>query len=330
MSPNTEIYSLNDFNTISLRGFDYTIPEDVLNQISEIAIEVGSPNYVKTPIFKKVTHMKSSSADTNNSSGNNYRNKKRRHNKNMEIKNEEEWSSEFKNFQTTKLNEKTGIHLDIDVIRSHLNKMSEKNYDITKNKIVEIFDVLVHNNTKDDLIHVSSIIFEIASTNRFFSLMYANLYTYLIHKYDIMREIFNTNFDTFLELFNNFEYVDPNVDYDNFCRINKNNEKRKSLSSFFVNLMLNHIITHEQMLIIIHKLMNDMFQLISIENKKNEVDELVENIAILYNPPLFKNIQNSHHTNCKTIIEKIAHSKVKDYVSLTNKTIFKCMDILNE
>lgn len=46
-------YTLDDFNTMIFNGFNYELPNDVLNTISEIALEVGSPNYVKTPVFKK-------------------------------------------------------------------------------------------------------------------------------------------------------------------------------------------------------------------------------------------------------------------------------------
>lgn len=46
-------YTLDDFNTMIFNGFNYELPNDILNTISEIALEVGSPNYVKTPIFKK-------------------------------------------------------------------------------------------------------------------------------------------------------------------------------------------------------------------------------------------------------------------------------------
>ena len=55
----------------------------------------------------------------------------------------------------------------------------------------------------------------------------------------------------FLELFNNIQYVDPNVDYNLFCKINVDNEKRQSLSLFFVNLMINGVIKKERILSII-------------------------------------------------------------------------------
>jgi hypothetical protein len=73
---------------------------------------------------------------------------------------------------------------------------------------------------------------------------------------------------------------------------------------------------------------------ISIENKKNEVDEITENIAILYKKELFEpniNVNSDLTVDGITITEfivKIANSKPKDYQSLTNKTIFKFMDMI--
>ena len=43
----------DDFNQILFQGFDYQLPEDTLKNISELALQVGSPDYVKTPVFLK-------------------------------------------------------------------------------------------------------------------------------------------------------------------------------------------------------------------------------------------------------------------------------------
>jgi transcriptional/translational regulatory protein YebC/TACO1 len=68
-----------------------------------------------------------------------------------------------------------------------------------------------------------------------------------------------------------------------------------------------------------------------MDNKKNEVDELTENLVILYKPDVFKECENKltvNGYNIEDLIEIIANSKVKDYKSLSNKTIFKFMDML--
>jgi len=321
-------YTLNDFNNIIFNGFNYELPPDVLNLISELALEVGSPNYVKTPVFKKKDNPMKTEPITNIAGAI----KKKRSNKNMEVFNDGDWDS-LRSFQTTKIEQNVGIDAKIDMIRSYLNKMSDKNCTDVTNNIVSVIEEMIANNIdSNDMLKVSSTIFTIASTNRFYSKIYADLYSDLIRKYEIMRETFEKSFDTFLELFNHIEYVDPIVDYNSFCRINKDNEKRKSLAAFFINLMNNGIIDKAKIISITRNLINQIYNFISEENKKNEVDELTENIALLYKKEMYgKNAVSYEKIDGLTIlqvIEKLAHSKVKDYKSLTNKTVFKFMDMI--
>lgn len=53
MTTKTMKYTLENFNNIQLNGFKFDFPDDTLKLISELALEVGSPNYVKTPTFQK-------------------------------------------------------------------------------------------------------------------------------------------------------------------------------------------------------------------------------------------------------------------------------------
>ena len=301
------MYTLKDFNDIIFNGFNIDISDETIKIISGLAKEVGSPDYVKTPIFKKRENPM----------------------KNEPIIKRKKDSVDDTTFQTTKLEEKSGVDAQIDLIRSCLNKMTDKNYIDIRNKLMTIVDGLITSNA--DMLRVSTIIFDIASNNRFFSKIYADLYTDLISKYDIMKVVFENSLNQFVQLFNNIEYVESTVDYDKFCRINKDNEKRKALSSFFINLMLNGVISKEQIIEITRNLMEQIYRFIVQENKKNEVDELTENISLLYRKELYSLVNNYELIDGMTIpetIHKLAHCKVKDYKSLTNKSIFKFMDLV--
>ena len=52
MSVSIHKYSIDDFNSILFQGFNYKLPDETLNRISELALQVGSPDYVKTPVFQ--------------------------------------------------------------------------------------------------------------------------------------------------------------------------------------------------------------------------------------------------------------------------------------
>ena len=282
-------YSLDDFNNLIFKGFNYTLPDETLKIISELSLEVGSPTYVKTPVFqKKENPIKS---DNNGL--------KKKKGKNVEIS-DSDWDT-IRTFQATKI-----IH---NVINNN-------------------------NNITEDITRVSFAIFEIASTNRFYSKMYADLYSDIITEYDVMKDALKNSLDKFSELFNVIEYVDPSVDYDKFCKINKDNEKRKALGAFFINLSNNGIITNSTIINITRNLLSQTYSFISQENKKNEVDEFTENIAIFYKKELYGDSNDINYDliegyTIPEIITKIATSKVKDYKSLTNKTIFKFMDMID-
>ena len=315
-------YTLKDFNDIAFNGFNLTLPDDVMQIISGLAKEVGSPDYVKTPVFKKRENpMKVEPVILSI--------KKKRGNRGAEL-NDDEWGA-VRSFQTTKLEDKIGLDATIDVIRSHLNKMTDKNYIDMRNKIIDIINnIIAEKASDDDMLRVSTIIFEIASTNRFFSKIYAELYSDLLSKYSEMKVVFENSLNKFTELFDLIEYVESTVDYDRFCKINKDNEKRKALSAFFINLMNNNIITKEKIVEITRNLLDQLHSLISVDNKKNEVDELTENIALLYKKELYDTVKYDpiDGMTINDLISKLAHSKVKDYKSLTNKAIFKFMDLI--
>jgi len=333
-------YTLETFNNITFNGFKFDFPENTLKIISELALEVGSPNYVKTPVFQKrinpinsvMSHNKDKDYELYKNGYDKDTQRRKRNNKSMEIVNDDDWET-IRTFQTTKIEQKVGLDIQIDLLRSYLNKMSEKNYVDIKNKIIETIENMMKEIIdNDEMVKLGTIIFEIASTNRFYSKMYADLYSDLINKFHIMEEIFQENFNNFMDLFDTIEYVEPNVDYNKFCKINKDNEKRKALASFFVNLMNNNIISKNKIITIIRNLMDKIYCYINQDNKKNEVDELTENIAILYKKELFNEVNECElidNMSIPSIIEKLAHSKCKNYLSLSNKSIFKFMDLID-
>jgi hypothetical protein len=95
--------------------------------------------------------------------------------------------------------------------------------------------------------------------------------------------------------------------------------------------MVNGIILKSQIIAITRNLLNNVYNFILIDNKKNEVDELTETISILYQKNLYEdeNYEKIDGYSINEIIEKIAKSNVKDYKSLTNKSLFKFMDLID-
>jgi hypothetical protein len=251
-------YTLQDFSNIIFNGFDISLPDETLKMIGDLTSQVGSPTYIKTPTFHKVEM-----GDRERPSSQQEKKKKRI--KQVEVLNDEDWET-LRSFQATKMVQKEGLDIEIDLIRSCLNKMTEKNYGDQCLQIVDILNRL----SFEDMTKVGNAIFEIASNNRFYSKLYADLYTELISKFVTMHTIFEKNLQVFLEIFENIEHANADENYDEFCRVNKNNERRKALSSFFVNLTINRIIKVEKIIELNHQLLDNVMKFIKEENKKSD------------------------------------------------------------
>ena len=78
--------------------------------------------------------------------------------------------------------------------------------------------------------------------------------------------------------------------------------------------------------------------MINQTDKKNEVDEITENIAILFKKNIIEDVSEGEDYNEEDFeidgesitdtITILAKSKAKDYKSLSNKSIFKYMDLI--
>jgi hypothetical protein len=322
MAALTTAYTIADFNRISFDGFSFTLDDETIKTIQNIADQVGAPEYIRTPQFPKKSDR-----------GSNHPGRGKRRQKSQEIT-EEDWEA-IRNFQATEMIKKEGIDASIDSIRKLLNKISNKSYEQIRDEIIdEIKKITTEENPQGDILHelhkVGDSIFNIASSNGFYSEMYAKLYKHLMSTFPFMKNIFYKNFEVFCEIFKTIEYCNADKDYDKFCEINKTNEKRRSISLFYVNLMKENIISQEEILNIILDVQSYMNTLMNDDKNKQVIDELSEVIYIL--------VTNSADTLSKTeqwseIIEtitNISQMTVKTKPGLTNKTVFKHMDIIDD
>ena len=348
-------YNLNDFKRILNEGFVNNITPEVLKTIQSIADQVGAPEYIKTPQFERQIQkpklqitippsfanaslgsasLGSASLGHDNTNVNASLGKNTLKFKFKESTSNEDWES-IRNFQTTVLLKKEGIDASIDQIRKHLNKITTKTYDSLKAKIIiEINSIIKDGNQESpemlvELNKIGEALFNIASGNSFYSDMYAKLYKELMELYPFMTAIFQTNFDNFRELFNKIEYCDSTVNYDAFCANNKMNEKRRALSAFYVNLMKLKIISGDSILDIINSLQDYILRAIDLPDHKPIADELSEILFILITSGTSKFVDKTNWQAVKLLVKNISSMKPAEHISITNKTIFKHMDMID-
>ena len=257
-------YTFSDVERIKNDNSDIELPQDIIDFINSLSEKVGAPTYSKTPVFSK---------------GNKPRNKKRP--KNMEITNED-WSA-IRNFQTTELaRNKDGVEKDIEDLRMLLNKITTDNFVEVNEEISNNLDKIIASSPgKDDLLKIGTSVFEIASSNKFYSSVYAELYEKFIKKDTVFEDIFQKNFTDFVEIFTTIRYVDPDEDYTEFCKVNKENEKRRALSLFFVNLMKCNIASQESIISIIKSLQKMLKDNIKTPDCKHIVEEITEVLFVI-------------------------------------------------
>ena len=234
-------------------------------------------------------------------------------------------------FKPTVIDKATGMN----DIRAALNKISNKNYDANRDIILGLLQNLVNEQKDDvekekDIEKIGNNIFDIASTNKFFSEIYAKLYKDISEKFP---EIFNSILISFLEGFTNtmntILYVDQKDNYDDFCKYNKENDKRKATSMFITNLLKNNVIQPEVLVNIIKIIQINLTTYMKQENKINEVEEIIENIYILLtNNVIF--LKSYKNTEIISFIQKLSILKPKDIPSMSSRAIFKCLDIIDK
>lgn len=250
-----------------------------------------------------------------------------------------DWES-IRQFQATIIAKKQGIEASIDQIRKHLNKMTTKTYETLKEQIInEIKSITTDNNVDspellEELNKIGDSLFTIASGNSFYSKLYATLYKDLMVVFDtnghnFMEVIFKNNFQKFRSLFDKIDYCSPDKDYDGFCNNTKTNEKRRALSLFYVNLMKLGALEEEQIIVIIKDLQKYMMDTIKNTDSKDIVDELAEVIFILITNGNVNLCKNEEWANIMELVKQISVMKNTAHPSITNKTIFKHMDILD-
>ena len=304
-------YTDDDIDNLISTGFDFTFTKEIIEKIQALSDEVGDPEYIKTPQFSK----------------------KKRYNT------EEDWEA-IRNFKKTEFIKKVGIDASIDIIRKHLNKMTTKTYDLLCDKIIHEINVICSSKNIDnieniendeDINKIGEAIFVIASSSSFYSHIYAKLYVTLLSKFHFLNVVFQKKLQEFSDVFKSIEYFDPNKDYDKFCENNKKNEKRRALGLFYVNLMIENLIDKEYILDIVINLQNYMNTLLDKENKTDIVNEMAELLYVI----LTKCFTYCQSTECikwkiiMTNIKNVTELKNNDKISISNKSIFKHMDIMD-
>ena len=226
---------------------------------------------------------------------------------------------------------KEGFEKQLSDLRSALNKLSTKTYDTLKIKIIDQVKEIMDEAQDSNVQKIVEFIFDTAISNKFYSELYSQLYKELIDMFPIFKDVIEPFLKQYMESIHTVCVVDQNEDYDGFCENNKKNEKRKATTVFMANLLKHQVITDAVVIDMISAMQELSEKYIEEENRKPEVEEITENLFLLItsSPASLKTV-DLWKTQIEPDIRKFAAYKAKDKPSLSNRVVFKYMDIVEK
>lgn len=206
---------------------------------------------------------------------------------------------------------------NISEILKILNKISEKNYE----KLKEELCVLVKSiENLEDLDKITLVIFNIASSNLFYSKLFSKLYKELIDMNRSFYDIFQVHYHKYFTELQSFDFT-KTTDYNAFCEYTKKINQLDSTLMFFINLMKTNNCDVENITDLCLLLENKL-----IEDKEYEnIEQNEQFLHCVY--IILKECMDYilFHENLESIVRKV--KEIKLHPKLSPKMKFKCMDI---
>lgn len=298
-----KVYSIDIFKNIKEKNTT-NLPFSILQTINELSELVSAPEYNKTPEFLDK-----------------YKKKKR-----PEINNQDLIS-----FSRTIISKKEGIQKEIDLIRGWLNKMTDTSYTMMSTNIKNQIKTITNSYSNSECEKLGYAFIDMLLYN----ILYSNLYAKLLKElyiYDSISMALEDNIKNFLIIYkDNQDFIDKdNLTFDELSIMNKKLDKNKGKALLFVNLLINEVIEKDVIINFINELLNLFFNLLNVKEKNDRVNEITEIIYILV-----KNSRNyikdtSYWEEIENNIIYISNMKSNSRENITNKIIFKFMDLKDE
>jgi hypothetical protein len=288
------VYNLDFFNNLNNKPI--TLSTEILNKITKLQNELHIDTTVVEP--KRLKRQKKSVENMKNP-----------------------------DFKCTVIKKTEGDEKIYSDIRSCLNKLSEKNYDSQIELLIENINLLLETKSeKYNILSVIELILDISSGNSYLSKLYAKIWKHLLNLYGD-NNYHDLIFNRYNDLVNTIDYIDPNIDYDKHCKINKINDKRRNITTFIVNLVEENLITNDKCIYLINNIIDDIENNIIEDIPEYKNDELVEilKVFVINSQSILKT--DVRWKSIQTYIIEMSKKKKKDINGISARTLFKFMDI---
>lgn len=299
-------YTLDQFTDIALNLNKHILPDDVLSVYDKLLKDLN----INTRTVE-------------------YEQREKRYKRQKNNKPELLSSGKVVEFKQKEVVVKTDYEKIMINIRASLNKLSSKNYDTQTELLRSYLDELSSLNDESYFMECSNYLFDVASKNKFYSEMYANLYVELSKLYPIFEERKEQFIIDCIEGLDTITYIDETQDYEGFCKNNKQNDIRRSMNTFLIHLYKKKQCNIQCIL----KMTTAIFDKIEVNkntaSQVHVIEELTENLYIFISE-LIREFKQ--HTSWDIILNNLTeytNIKVSDYPGLTTRIKFKFMDMMD-
>jgi len=190
-----------------------------------------------------------------------------------------------------------------------LNKMTEEN---KEEKMKLICSILEKN--QEEIHDFAPLFFQSLCKQVFFSKIYASLFLSL-QRWSIFQEVFQTQYKKYIDSFHTIHTCSPD-EYDEYCRLKKENDERRAFSVFMVHCVQNGSIAKECYDKTMETLVQRIQETLTLDQKE-VMNEYIEHLYLLVTT-----MKQMH-----PIVQEIIRMNPKNYSGLNHKMIFRCMDI---
>jgi len=318
-------------NTVQqiIRITQYSLPQAIQTIVDSLNSEFSDKTDIPPPV--SMQRVGSSFGRKNGTMGGG-RNHKKNKLKSPKISSENlesmmnDWEA-VRNFKVTAKTQSEGVDKVICDIRVLLNKLTCANYNEKKEELVEYLSNVCES-TPEYTQTVTDRIFIMMSSNKFLSNVYAQLYEEFICVNKSFADKLSGYIDSFITSFDNVKYVDPDVDYNGFCKYNKENELILANAAFISNLMIRGMIPRDDVIDLILLLQTRNNGYIDEPDKKTDIENISECIFVLVKE-CKETLKDELKWNVvEENIKSFAGLKAKEHASLSSRAVFKHMDML--
>jgi hypothetical protein len=304
----TTHYTIEDFSNIIFNGFSFKLPSNVAD-----TLKLMESSIVPTEEVNKPQHASVSSTSAI----------RRKPKQIIGGGRSDDWNMVRLAKPVAKPVVKDSPDQVIKDIRIALNKFTNKNVDVQTETIVK----LIRQVSEDNVSKMTDMVFDIVSSNGFYSEIYVGLYKHLISEFTFFADKLPNVLGKYKDSFNNIVPVDPNVDYDAYCVYTKRNDLRKSMTTFIVNLAKQSVLDTSDIIELISHLENLVLALAVDAAQTSAIEEIVDNLYIIITES--KSVLNDWSAANIFKISQLRKQDASKYCGITTRTSFKAMDILD-